>query len=353
VTDFRLENGIIGKAGDRMEDIADDVPKASRYLAEGPGTLDQWSDGRLWGIFLGGHSGLVGKFETVCTNTQQLMAGVATNLQTTQTRYDESEQDNTVRANDIFGDGGGADPGIDEAGGATSFGTALASAKLTTPEATQQIPEVAQHLIAHGTLLISPTYWLNKMIGAIMSAAGIHTTPIDWIVQQVTGDWQAVGKASDAFGKLGDFFTENATLVTADAGVLFRGWDGEASDQAERYFQRVVDAFTAQAAPFGQAASKYSTLAFSSSSACLALGSLIAIFTDALLVAAAAAAVVWAGGVSAALVIAALEVALADWIAIIGVINWMAVGVYGTVAVCSAIGGAVSPVETVPMPTGV
>lgn len=352
MSNFRLQDGILTNAATRFTDLSTDTDEAITYLNDGPGSISAW-DGRLFALAITSHDTFVTKVGDNLDHAKSLLAGVSTNLTTTQERYDQTNDDNVVEVDDIYdalGSGSSGDPGLDEGGSGTAMGTDLASSELTAPVNEHEIPELAQHCIAMGTLLISPSYWLNKMIGAVMSAFGCPTTPIDWVTQQVAGDWNAFGKAANAFTKIGAFYTKDGQLITADSGALFRGWDGDAAASAENYFASLSDAFTEQEPALSALGDRYGQLATGMHLGGLSLGTLIAIFTDALLVAAAAAAVVWAGGVSAALVLAALEIALADWIAMVGVIAWMGVGVYAFSGVVAGYASAAQPIEFVDMP---
>ncbi|MGO1972886.1 MAG: hypothetical protein ACTH2Q_07990 [Propionibacteriaceae bacterium] len=352
MSNFRLQDGILTNAANRFADLSTDTGEATTYLNNGPGSIGAW-DGRLFALAITSHETFVTKVGDNLDHAKTLLAGVSSNLTTTQERYDQTNEDNVVEVGDIYdalGSGATGDPGLDEGGSGTAMGTDLASSELTAPVNEHAIPELAQHCIAMGTLLISPSYWLNKMIGAVMSAFGCPTTPIDWVTQQVAGDWNAFGKAANAFTKIGAFYTKDGQLITADSGALFRGWDGDAAASAENYFASLSDAFTEQEPALSALGDRYGQLATGMHLGGLSLGTLIAIFTDALLVAAAAAAVVWAGGVSAAVVLAALEVALADWIAMVGVIAWMGVGVYAFSGVVAGYASAAQPIEFVDMP---
>lgn len=350
--DFRLQDGILTNAATRFSDLSADTDEATTYLDRGPGAISV-QDGRLFALAITSHDSFVTKVNGNLDQAKTLLAGVSTHLTTTQERYDRTRDANLVEVSDIYsalGSGSTGDPGLDEGGNGTSMGTELASSELTTPVNEHEIPELAQHCIAMGTMLISPTYWLNKVIGMVMNAFGCPTSPIDWLTQQVAGDWDAFGKASNAFTKLGAFYSKDGQLITADSGALFRGWDGDAADSAENYFAALAQAFTDQEPALSALGDRYGQLATGMHLGGLSLGSLIPIFTDALLVAAAAAAVVWFGGLSAPVLLAALEVALADWIMMVEVIGWMAVGVYAFSGLVAGYTSALQPIEFVDMP---
>ena len=125
---------------------------------------------------------------------------------------------------------------LDPGGGG---GSGLPSALLTTPSATEPMPDIAQMILG----------WQDK----ISIAYGIN-----WAIEQVcgynffeefskdfTGDWHGVSEAGYALRKLGDYCASYGSKVQIDMAVMLAGWDGNAADAAEAYFtdlaQRITD----------------------------------------------------------------------------------------------------------------
>lgn len=65
----------------------------------------------------------------------------------------------------------------------------------------------------------------------------------DWLAEGLTGDWAHMHRAGDAMCKIADYWRELSRLTVQAGGTLFLGWDGTASESAERFVEKVGDLF--------------------------------------------------------------------------------------------------------------
>lgn len=340
-----------------MDALSVDTRRADAYLEDGPGSI-QRLDGRMFFLALGSHDQVVADARTNVTNAERLLGAVARNLQTAQTRYDQTEQDNVVSVSDIFSKLDSANPTRDLGahGSADTFGTLLPGAEIPGPENFEGVPEWAQLLIELGGSLVSPGYWANKIIEWTF---GVN--PQAWFVEQFTGDWQGVTMAGDAFTKVGDYWTAMATTLADDCGVLFRGWEGEAADSAQSYFQRLIEAHAQMAAPLAQIGSQYHACGVGMYFTAAGVGALLGTLMDMVAgaaVLAAAIAVATASGVGAPAALVMIEGLLVWLEAIMGVwatvltIQGVTVGVAYTVAgLIAGYLGNVKSIDQMEMPS--
>ncbi|MFX4273925.1 hypothetical protein ACQBAR_02005 [Propionibacteriaceae bacterium Y1685] len=354
---FSLQDGILTSAEERMTSLSTSGTRAAAYVEDNPGTLEK-SDGRMFMISLRNHDEMCTKAADNCTRSKDLLVSVAGLLGRTQQRYDATENDNLVEVDDIFAGLGGAsgreDAGLGESGTATTFGTSLPHESLQPPTQAE-LPEIAWIAFGLGGDLISPTYWTRKIIEW---TTGVD--PVGWVVEQCSGDWKKVGEAGDAFDKLGDYWTEFGETIRTDAGVLLRGWTGDAANVAEDYFRRLAEAFEGQTAALQELGSTYNSLSIGMLTANQAINNLINMILDltcgaALLAAAIAVATGSVVGAPAAL--AMLELLLIDIELIMGLwaqlIFWHGVAmtaVYGVTGLFAGYLSTIHPVEQIEMP---
>ncbi|MBB4687763.1 hypothetical protein [Amycolatopsis jiangsuensis] len=59
------------------------------------------------------------------------------------------------------------------------------------------------------------------------------------VTEALTGDWEGVYRAGDAMSNAGAYWQSLSTLSRRAAGTLFRHWDGEGSEFAERFVAKI------------------------------------------------------------------------------------------------------------------
>lgn len=255
MNDVLVYANLLGNASARMEALAGTTAKADAYLEANCGSVQQ-SDGRMFAIALRDHASALAKARSNVERSGHVLEGVARNLEKAQQRYDATEDDNVVAVDDIFvklqspttGKGSLGDNGST----ATTFGSELPGNAIPAPSGFSEIPEWAQLMLEFGGSLISPTYWAMKVLSW---TTGVN--PMDWFVGQMAGDWRGVSKSGGAFKEVGGYWADMAGAISADSGVLFRGWNGDAADSAESYFRRLIEAHREQRSPLSEIGSAY------------------------------------------------------------------------------------------------
>lgn len=359
MSDFLLQpTNILDSASTRMDELRVSAGKADAYVEAGPGSLGQW-DGRMFAVALRDHDNAVSTARRNIQRGEKLLNAVAKNLADAQDRYDTTEQDNTVTVNDIFsqlGSSTSSGASLAQAGSGSEFGSALPGDSIPPAEEFSGIPEWAQMVVELGGSLVSPSYWMGKVLEWT-----IGVNPIDWFVEQFTGDWKGVTKAGDAFSKVSEYWTAMGSAITNDCGVLFRGWQGDASDSAQSYFRELIEAHNQQASPLSKLGAEYESCGKGMYFAAKGIGALLGTLLDMVAgaaILASAIAVATASGIGAPAA-AAMSTALLAWLdAILGVwatvltIQGVTVGAaYTFVGLVGGYLGTIHPVEQVEMPS--
>lgn len=347
----------LGTASDRMSDLADSTKKVNAFIESNPGALEQ-SDGRMFFIGLRNHDSACSTAGKNVDRSRTLLAGVSNNLNTAQTRYDQTEDDNSVAVDDIFAalEGSGDGGPLQDRGSGSTFGTGLPANDLGTPQEFQGIPEWAQIMVELGGSLVSPTYWLTKVL---QWTVGIN--PLDWFIEQFTGDWQGVSKAGDAFDRVGKYWQEMSSTLADDAGVLFRGWQGDAANSAQSYFQGLYEAFGDQAPALIKLGGDYKGMGGSMYFAAKGCSALIGLLLDLAFGAAILAAAIYiatqsvvgapAAAAMAAQLMVLLEAMLGVWNTVLTVQGAAVGGAYLFAGLVGGYLSTVHPVDQVRMPS--
>lgn len=192
--------------------------------------------------------------------------------------------------------------------------SAQPSSLLTPPSPQEPIPDVAQWVVG-------ATDWLS-LTGAAMNIAKIvtGTNPIEWVVNELGGEWQEVAAAGDACTQLGEFCSAFSSALTDGAEAMLGGWHGEAASAARAYFAELADGIGAYASTLDEVSTQYAQLAYGVWSNVQAITALITEVLDYCIIAAiawaAAAATSWTlvgGAASAAAAAAATYKAGTAW----------------------------------------
>ncbi len=81
----------------------------------------------------------------------------------------------------------------------------------------------------------------------------------DWLAEWLTGDWSGVYRAGDAMCKIADYWRDLSRFTVQAGGTLFRGWDGAASESAERFVNKIGDLFWSAPVYIEQCGEAYKT----------------------------------------------------------------------------------------------
>lgn len=243
MSDFYRTEDIHQKLGTRLEELASSVSKPIGYCDTHVKPVTPQTAG-LFGLAYASQPSVVAKMEQNLARAKTVLSGVSTLANDTESKYDATTDDALVKVDTIHdGLGANADPGTSVSDGktTTSFGTGTADGKLTTPEEADELNWFVQQLIGLGGDLLSPSAWFNTLIGWMTG-----TEPISWVTQQFMGDYQAIHTCGSATQKIGDWYGETGSLISADVSVLFREWRGDAADSSKNYFRELIEAFADQ-----------------------------------------------------------------------------------------------------------
>lgn len=112
---------------------------------------------------------------------------------------------------------------------------------LVPPEAKGAIPSAADDLL-------SVSDWLNVSHSVMKLTEWVTggVNPGQWLVDRVTGDWAAYGRAGSAMVHLGEFYAAYGRTLAEHKTVLMKSWHGHAASAADAYFTGLADAVAAQ-----------------------------------------------------------------------------------------------------------
>lgn len=352
---FHLENGILGRASERVDAFRVDASRAVDYVEQNPETLVP-QDARIFQVALRNHSSVVSTAKSNLDRARALFQATATNLDTADGRYAETEDKNSVEVQDIFNTLGSQDAGsgtVDTTSGTeTTFGTDVASSVLTAPEEMSQINMVFD---IFANLLTGPASiggWYNTICGWVTGGP----SPAAMVVEEVSGDWAQVGRAGDAFDKISQWWEQTSALFTTDSQVLFRGWTGDAADSAQPYFAKLAEAVAEQADAISHIGAQYVGTAWGMYFSSLTLAGLLITLIELIIViaitaaACAVASLTGVGAISWSAVAAEVGVAIGQYLSIVTLIGLVHTAAIGFAGLCTGYLSTLKPIDQVPMP---
>ncbi len=175
---------------------------------------------------------------------------------------------------------------------------------LTTPEPSDPVPDLVE--IGLGFNLISPTWYVQQFLSTV-----IGLDPLDWIAQQVAGNWEDVQRAGAAIQNLGKYNEALAESIRSGAHGVQQSWHGNAAENADAYFEDLANAVDAQVKGLGQIGDQINLVAFSMYEGAKGLGDAFQTLCDSAVIALAEA----AAGDALALTVAGGPAAAACWAA--------------------------------------
>lgn len=227
------------------------------------------------------------------------------------------------------------------------------SAALVAPTPCAPIPDIVA-TIMHFPDLVSPSYWLLKVIEQACGA-----NPVEWLTENLSGDWERMSTASSALDHLADFHERLASEIKAARAEFESGWSGEAAAAASAYFSRLEDSVRQQSEPLTSIAREVNNVAQGMKSIQETLVSLIGLMLDLAIAAAielaVAAASSWtvvgglvAGGGSAYTIIQVAR----TWMRVIEVHGKAVTMVDGFVGLAAGYLGSIHGFSNHPLPAG-
>jgi hypothetical protein len=102
----------------------------------------------------------------------------------------------------------------------------------------------------------SPTAWLNTAIADLTGYDVLET-----LVRPFSGDWERIGRYSDALGHIAACLGEMAVQVQSQTIDMTQRWSGNASDTAYVYFSETATSLSRHAAVLRTAEKRYKALA--------------------------------------------------------------------------------------------
>lgn len=131
----------------------------------------------------------------------------------------------------------GTDPGLDEMW-RSSVGSMAPdpAAALVEPSIDEPIPSLVDTFLSFPDF-VSPSHWLLWVIDKV---CGVN--PAEWLAEQFTGDWEAMARASSAYGHAAEYVAGAASAIRVDGGQMLVQWSGEAANACARYLAQLADA---------------------------------------------------------------------------------------------------------------
>lgn len=224
---------------------------------------------------------------------------------------------------------------------------------LVVPTPSAPIPDFVD-IALHFPDFVSPSSWLLWVIEQICG-----TSPVEWVTEHFSGDWERTSTASSALGHLATYHELFGAEIDAARASFEAGWDGEAQMAASVYFRSLADDIEAQAGPLRDIAHEVDNVAQGMKSFQDMLESLIGVLLDwaiaAAISAAAAAASSWTvvggliGGGATAISIAG---GVRTWLQVIEVHGAAVALVDGFIGLSAGYLGSIHGFTTHPLPAG-
>jgi len=126
---------------------------------------------------------------------------------------------------------------------------------LVTPVPSAPIPDFVD-LALHFPELVSPSSWL---LWALDQVCGCD--PVEWVTEKFSGDWERMSTASSALDHLARYHEQFGAEIDRAVASFERGWEGEASAAAARYFRALAQAVEAQSDPLRSIAQEVNNVA--------------------------------------------------------------------------------------------
>lgn len=149
---------------------------------------------------------------------------------------------------------------------------------LVEPKASDPVADVLENALSGSYL--SPTYWFTAPVMAALGVAGIQKNPIDFITEQVSGDWAAVQEAGLAVEALSEFNAQMSDALSSAMNTAGEAWDGAAANSASDYFGELAHAIESQKYAIKSLGDQLDTVAFGMYEVSESVKGLLGVATD-------------------------------------------------------------------------
>ncbi|MGC7102093.1 hypothetical protein ACPZ19_46115 [Amycolatopsis lurida] len=235
-------------AAERFTELADNSEYLNTMVYE---HVVDWGAGGLLNLFVIHHRTLAKELALSAGCTPAMLNRTTSSLREVAKLYKKSDDDAGVRIQeawdslgyDVPADG---DADLERHGGeGYDFGTDLPPQR--TPERGDfSIQDLINDILGLPGSLAVPDGVPNHPILRELWRSIVEEShkQIDDLVGLLSGDWDGVYKAGDAMSSAGDHWRELGDATRGAAGTLFRHWDGEGSEYAERFTSMICDLYT-------------------------------------------------------------------------------------------------------------
>lgn len=231
---FAVEESVLEVFAGRLDLLAVGVPTARDYVGEYVDISGE--NGWILGLVEGSVKQAEGSLTGALSAAEANLTGSAAKVRRAALTYRKADDatDLTVRAvGQKMGAGGTSAAPVPSGTTATCAAGPPVDA-LTNPEPTEPMPSVVEEMLAIQDK-VSLAWALNFIIDHV---CGVN--PFEQGAKFFMGDYEALSRAGDAVTKTGAYFAACARELQASAGDLAKGWTGDASDAAQRYFGGVM-----------------------------------------------------------------------------------------------------------------
>ncbi|MBN6041204.1 hypothetical protein [Amycolatopsis sp. 195334CR] len=236
------------RAGERFTELAGNSEYLNTMVYE---HVESWNGGGLLDLLVIHHQKLARELGLSAGCTPAMLTRLTTNLDDVAALYQASDNDAAVRIDRAWDTMGydvpaSGDADLERHGGeGYDFGTDLPSQRTPQPGDFTIQDFVNTILGLPGSLAVpggAPDHpVLREIWRAIVQDS---RKEIEAIATLLSGDWDGVYRAGDAMCGAGDHWRELGDATRHAAGTLYRHWNGDASEFAERFTSMICDLYT-------------------------------------------------------------------------------------------------------------
>lgn len=245
---FRWDPKAFQLGGERFAALGND---SGDYLQTMAHNVSSWENMTgLLGVLAPHHDTLTGELRLSALCTPAMLNQITTNLDEVAKRYAAAEDASRVSIEGVWDDLGydlpeGGDANLERFGrGDYDFGSDFPPH--TAPESGDfTIVEMVNKILGWPSSgALPPGDLKNPLLKAVWdSLVKEFYDMAKWLSTMLTGDWAGASYAGDSMCKASDYWQELSLLSARAGGALFRGWDGTASESAERFVEKVCTLF--------------------------------------------------------------------------------------------------------------
>lgn len=245
--------------------LRDDTPKAAGYADDHLAKFAELDGGKLYQSFLDEHDKAVANLDELLAGLRTLLSNGAGRIDTTIEAYADNEQANVDEVKGLWSalDGASNEPPLGRpTDGGVSAGP-LPSEVLAPPET--WVNSWIFKIVSWPDYL-SIGSWARKIFTWIWQwSTGKDGDPWQILWSWIGGDWEAVGKASDAWKNLSGFVEALSDEVTVRMQLMFEGWyDSAAATACGSYFAQAAEAISSGGEPLTELGNLCNHIAWSS-----------------------------------------------------------------------------------------